>query len=125
MYEFELQLTSHFAAAMALSKYQGPCANLHGHTYAVDVVVATKTLDQYDMIIDHVTLKQYLDQVLQKFDHKYLNDLVWFADTAPTTENIARMIFEQMTDLLKQYKNINVKQVKIAENQNVSISYGR
>jgi 6-pyruvoyltetrahydropterin/6-carboxytetrahydropterin synthase len=125
MNEFELNLTSHFAAAMVLSDYEGPCANLHGHTYVVNIVVASATLNEHGMIIDHVTLKNYLDQVLQKFDHKYLNDLVWFSDTAPTTENIAKIIFEQMMELLKHYKNINIKQVKIAENQHVSISYGR
>ena len=125
MHEFELQLTSHFAAAMVLPDYHGPCANLHGHTYAVKVVVSTKTLDENGMIIDHVILKNHLDQVLQKLDHTYLNDLDWFADVAPTTENIAKIIFEQMNKLLKQYENIDVKQVKIAENQNVSISYGR
>ena len=125
MNEFELELTSHFAAAMALTDYEGPCANLHGHTYAVKVIVAATTLDKYGMLIDHVVLKKYLDQVLGKLDHKYLNDLVWFSNTAPTTENIAKTIFTEMTALLEQHENITVKRVKIAENQNVSISYGR
>lgn len=125
MNEFELELTSHFAAAMALTDYEGPCANLHGHTYAVNVIVSTTALDKYGMVIDHVVLKKYLDQVLEKLDHKYLNDLVWFSDIAPTTENIAKIIFTEMMALLEQHENITVKRVKIAENQNVSISYGR
>lgn len=125
MNKFELELTSHFAAAMALTKYKGPCANLHGHTYAVNIVVGAVELDAHGMVIDHVVLKGYLDQVLNNFDHKYLNDLKWFNDVAPTSENIAKIIFTEMTHLLIEHKNLTVKRVKVAENQHVSISYGR
>ena len=63
--------TVKFDAAHVLTDHQGLCRNLHGHTYRVDVSVATET--DGDMVIDFRELKGVLSEViLDRFDHSFI-----------------------------------------------------
>ena len=63
--------TVKFDAAHVLTDHQGLCRNLHGHTYRVDVSVATET--DGDMVIDFKELKGVLSEViLDRFDHSFI-----------------------------------------------------
>ena len=63
--------TVKFDAAHVLTDHQGLCRNLHGHTYRVDVSVATET--DGDMVIDFKELKGVLAEViLDRFDHGFI-----------------------------------------------------
>jgi 6-pyruvoyltetrahydropterin/6-carboxytetrahydropterin synthase len=49
------------------------------------------------MVINLFDLKRILLQVLEEFDHKHLNlDLPYFSDRIPTSENIARVLWEKL-----------------------------
>ena len=121
---FKLTIKSHFVAAVKLPGYNGPCGRLHGHTYKVKVTVVTNKLNKDGMIIDHYKLQEKLNETLSVLDHNYLNDLEHFKTSPPTSENIAKYIFEKMCIALAKEDAI-LKQVKIAENENVSISYSK
>ena len=63
--------TVKFDAAHVLTDHQGLCRNLHGHTYRVDVSVATEADD--DMVIDFKELKGILAEVIcDRFDHSFI-----------------------------------------------------
>ena len=63
--------TVKFDAAHVLTDHQGLCRNLHGHTYRVDVSVATET--DGGMVIDFKELKGVLAEVvLGRFDHSFI-----------------------------------------------------
>ena len=63
--------TVKFDAAHVLTDHQGLCRNLHGHTYRVDVSVATEA--DGDMVIDFKELKGILTEViLDRFDHSFI-----------------------------------------------------
>ena len=63
--------TVKFDAAHVLTDHQGLCRNLHGHTYRVDVSVATEA--DGDMVIDFKELKGVLAEViLDRFDHSFI-----------------------------------------------------
>ena len=63
--------TVKFDAAHVLTDHQGLCRNLHGHTYRVDVSVATEA--DGDMVIDFKELKGVLSEViLGRFDHSFI-----------------------------------------------------
>ena len=63
--------TVKFDAAHVLTDHQGLCRNLHGHTYRVDVSVATET--DGDMVIDFKELKGVLAEVIcNRFDHSFI-----------------------------------------------------
>jgi len=76
-----------FDAAHRLNDYDGPCANIHGHTYKLEVTVGVHELDYQDMVIDFSRLKEIVENVvLERFDHVFINDQVNYN---PTAENMA------------------------------------
>ena len=59
-----------FDMAHMLSYYEGKCANLHGHTYKLQVTVEADVDDITHMVLDFNILKQVLNEtVMNKFDH--------------------------------------------------------
>lgn len=77
-----------FDSAHYLPKYEGKCARTHGHTYRLKVGVK-ETNPANDMIIDFVTLKNIVNQyVLEKYDHRLLNQFPEYRTKRPTAENM-------------------------------------
>ena len=63
---WKLTVRSEFCAAHALRHYQGKCEHLHGHNYAVEVVVKGYTLSQNtELLMDFGDLKALLKQALE------------------------------------------------------------
>jgi len=93
---YEISLDADFAAAHCLRGYQGDCERLHGHNWRVRVTVEGARLDGLGMVMDFRDLKAALSGVLKEFDHVFLNDLERFREVNPTTENLARIIAEEI-----------------------------
>jgi len=89
-------ITATFSAAHALRNYQGKCERLHGHNWKIEVLTATETLDAAGMGLDFTVLRERLGGVLAHLDHRFLNDLEPFQACSPSSEVIARHIFEQL-----------------------------
>ena len=99
---YELTVKDHFDAAHSLTGYPGQCANLHGHTWDVEVSIEGTELDEIGILYDFKTLKRDLAAILANFDHKYLNDVALFDGLNSTAENMARIIFEQLEKKLPE-----------------------
>ena len=77
----------------------GPCTYFpgHGHNYVLYVSLAGE-LDEYGMVENLSYVKQVIKrEVTSQLDYAYLND-IWseFEQTLPTTENIARVIWQRL-----------------------------
>lgn len=97
-----------FDSAHRLDDYIGKCANLHGHTYKLEVQVKGRT-DHRGIVIDFGDLKQIVnEQIIQKYDHKFLNDLLPFHTTA---ENMVIFFFQIIDNYLK--KLINAQDIEL------------
>ena len=72
---FQLMVDAEFAAAHTIRGHRGKCENLHGHYYRVQLTVQGNELDQTGMVCDFKQLKRWLKDVLDRFDHRCLNDL--------------------------------------------------
>ncbi len=77
----------------------GSCSRFpgHGHNYVLFVSIAGE-LDEYGMVQNLSEVKQVLKrEVTSQLDFSYLND-AWseFQQTLPTTENIARVIWQRL-----------------------------
>lgn len=69
----------------------------HGHNYVLFVSIAG-SLDRYGMVQNLSFVKQVIKrEITSQLDFSYLND-VWseFQQTLPTTENIARVIWQRL-----------------------------
>lgn len=58
-----------FDAAHMLSDYNGLCANLHGHTYKVQLTLGGEKDIMTGMVLDFNNIKSLLDAVKRRFDH--------------------------------------------------------
>ena len=106
-----------------LSKHPGRCRLPHGHTRRIDLVLSSETLDAHDMVCDFKALKLALTEFIDAFDHATaINSddpaldhiraagggggenqrVVVFESEDPTTEVLARRIFEFVAGELAQ-----------------------
>ncbi|MBD2006638.1 MULTISPECIES: 6-carboxytetrahydropterin synthase [Cyanophyceae] len=69
----------------------------HGHNYVLFVSLAGE-LDKYGMVQNLSQVKRVIKQeVTSQLDFSYLNDAWWeFQQTLPTTENLARTIWQRL-----------------------------
>ena len=93
---FEIQAESIFSAAHHLLNYEGKCEHQHGHNWKVVVAVRGEKLDQANILVDFKALKRELNRVLDLIDHKDLNELEYFGGESPSSEMIAKFIFDEM-----------------------------
>lgn len=69
--------------------------NYHGHNYELIVKITGEIDEETGYVIDTKILSDIIkENIIEKFDHKNLNlDVVEFKNLNPTTENIARVIW--------------------------------
>ena len=105
---FELMIEDTFDAAHALRGYEGPCENLHGHTWKVQAFVSGKKLNQIGLVEDFKVIKKELRDILAAFDHKYINDVAPFDKENPSSENLAKHLYAQLKAKLKATSKVTV-----------------
>ncbi len=119
---YELTVTSHFSGAHRLRYLHGKCEELHGHNWKIEVSVTSSKLNREGVVIDFTLLKQKVEKVLKTLDHTFLNDLPYFSGEEPSSENIARYIFENLKRELKGLP-ATLKKVTAWESENASATY--
>lgn len=100
---FEIKAESMFSAAHHLLNYEGKCENQHGHNWKVEVAVRGNSLDKSNILVDFKVLKRSLNSVLDLIDHKDLNELEYFKGQSPSSELIAKFIYDE---LKKEFKGL-------------------
>ncbi|MFW6162858.1 MAG: 6-pyruvoyl trahydropterin synthase family protein, partial [Planctomycetota bacterium] len=75
------------------------------------------------MVIDFREAKRLIGEALEGFDHTCLNDLEAFQHQNPTTENIARTLYEALAAQLPD--GVSVAKVTAWESEHCGVSYSR
>jgi len=119
---FELSVTGDFAASHMIPEHKGKCKNLHGHTWKVEVTLSGDRLDALGMVTDFAVVKKQLRDFLERLDHTHLNDLPAFKTANPTTENIAKHIFDEFSGICTP---IRLRKVRVWESDSSSVTYYR
>ena len=83
-------------AAHFLPEYDGPCKNVHGHSWIIEVGVKGP-VKKNGMVMDFKDLGKFLDRIEKKFDHTLINDTI----KNPTAENIIKYIEKESFDYLE------------------------
>ncbi len=120
MYELTVEVS--FAAAHQLRGYKGNCENVHGHNWRVQINVLAERLNEIDIAMDFRDLKKIAREVVAPLDHVLLNDVFPFTEKNPSSENIAKWIFDS---LKKKINNgvLRVAAVTVWESDTASASY--
>ena len=115
---YEIKVKSNFSAAHNLRNYRGKCENLHGHNWNIEATFAYKKLSGSGMAVDFKEAKSLLESVIKKFDHSYLNETSVFKRLNPTSENMARLIYDEI-----KKDNKHISAVSVWENENSCATY--
>jgi 6-pyruvoyltetrahydropterin/6-carboxytetrahydropterin synthase len=76
------------------------CRRLHGHSFQFDVVVEGEVDPAKGYLIDYGDIKRAAGPIVKRLDHYYLNEIEGLSN--PTSENIARWIWEQLKPAIPQ-----------------------
>ncbi len=95
-----------------LAKHPDKCRFPHGHTRAVELVLEADTLDGNEMVCDFKAVKELMEEFLEQFDHAlcmntadakyadfkaaYGDRVIGFDQIDPTTEVMAKTIFDHL-----------------------------
>ncbi len=119
------RLTVHdeFSSAHALRHYHGKCESLHGHNYTVELTVEGRTLTHdTEFLVDFSVLKDLLKEELARLDHTNLNDISPFDTINPTSENLARYLYQKIKQNLKDIP-VHLYSVTVGETSRQSATY--
>ena len=119
---YELKIITEFSAAHNLRNFRGKCEALHGHNWKVEVVLSGKDLDDSGVVLDFAEVKAATGEIMSEIDHRYLNDLPFFTDNNPSSENIARYIFHRLQEKIDNDR-VRIRRVTAWESQDACASY--
>jgi len=118
---YEVYIQDSFGAAHNLRAYKGKCERLHGHNWKVDLRLTGDHLNDEGMVIDFVELRHILGEILDRFDHRYLNEVPPFDRLNPTTENLSRFIADEVASRLP--KGVRVASATTWESDRAGATY--
>jgi 6-pyruvoyltetrahydropterin/6-carboxytetrahydropterin synthase len=119
---YELMVETSFSSAHQLRGYKGECEKLHGHSWKVQVNVVAERLNEIDMAIDFHEMKAIVDEVISPLDHSFLNEIFPFTEKNPSSENIAKWIYDSLKKRLEN-DNIQLSSVTVWESETTSATY--
>lgn len=82
------------------------CRRLHGHSFRVELICEGEIDPHTGWLIDFADIKRAFEPVFARLDHRYLNEIDGLEN--PTSENVARWIWERVRATLPMLVQINV-----------------
>lgn len=92
----ELRKSFQFEAAHRLPNVAAghKCSRLHGHSFVVELVVRGPLDPHFGWVMDYADIKAVFRPIYERLDHHYLNEIPGLEN--PTSEHVARWIWEQL-----------------------------
>ena len=108
--KIELRKTFQFEAAHLLPHLPKThkCRRLHGHSFVVDVVVEGECDPKLGWLMDYADISAAFKPIHDKLDHYYLNEIPGLEN--PTSENLARWIWERLEDRLPGLHRVTIRE---------------
>ncbi len=119
---YTLKVSADFAAAHQLRDYPGACSRLHGHNWRLEVEVSASRLDELGMVIDFRRIRQEARDVVERFDHRFLNEIPPFDEINPTAENIAAHLYREIDARIRTDER-RVESVTLWETDKACVRY--
>jgi 6-pyruvoyltetrahydropterin/6-carboxytetrahydropterin synthase len=119
---YEVTVTTSISASHRLKGYMGKCENLHGHNYRIEVTVGRNSLDEVGLAVDFSVVKKQLKLVAERFDHTDLNQTEEFRHKNPSSENIAKLVYDVLKTSLED-RELKVMRVRVHETEGSFVTY--
>ncbi len=101
-----------------LSRHPGKCRTPHGHSRSIEIILEADELNENGMVIDFKTLRDIAAPLVNAYDHAlcvnsadpnfttlirlFGDAVIPFENCEPTTENLARRLYEELRHCLHQ-----------------------
>ncbi len=104
----ELRKTFQFEAAHLLPRLPEShrCRRLHGHSFRAEIAVAGECDPDLGWLIDYAEITKRFKPLFEQLDHRYLNEVPGLDN--PTSENIARWIWDRLKPRLPDLTEVVV-----------------
>ena len=119
---YELKVVTRFAAAHQLTMVGTKCENMHGHNWKIEVFVIGENLDKAGVLVDFGVIKKHVADIMLMFDHKYLNELSFFENKQPSSENIAYIVATELQQRIVDAA-VSVSRVTAWESDDAGATY--
>ena len=122
---YEVTVESGFSSGHYLRNYKGKCENPHGHNYKIRVTLAGEQLDKAGLLLDFKDLREVMKHVIERLDHKMINDIEPFTVINPSAENLAKYFYDQTSQQLADMTagRVRVKDCTIWETDTTTATY--
>jgi 6-pyruvoyltetrahydropterin/6-carboxytetrahydropterin synthase len=84
------------------------CGRLHGHSFGVQLHITGAVETKSGWLMDFADLKEIFAPLYDRLDHHYLNEIDGLDN--PTSENIARWIWDNLRPSLPQLSKVVVRE---------------
>jgi 6-pyruvoyltetrahydropterin/6-carboxytetrahydropterin synthase len=121
---YEISQETVIAAAHQLRLSPGEGERLHGHNWRIKVVMRCEQLDSRGMVLDFNDLGRVLRNLVEPWEHVFLNELPPWNDVNPTAENIARVVAEELAAKLDDDR-VRVNRVEVWETDTCGATFYR
>jgi len=111
----ELRKSFQFEAAHLLPHLpeDHKCRRLHGHSFSAEIVVEGDCDEKLGWLIDYAEISKAFKPHWEQLDHHYLNEIPGLEN--PTSENIAKWIWDKLKPGLPILKEIVVAETCTAK----------
>ena len=120
--KYTLKVLTDFASAHTLRDYPGACSRMHGHNWKVELEIVASQLNDIGIGIDFKQMKKSANEVCDRLDHQYLNDIAPFNKINPTAENIAAYLYTEIGNLINS-DSVKVTAVTLWETDRACVRY--
>ena len=94
----------------------GPENQWHSHHYQVEVLLEGSSLDQHGYLVDIVHIEASMQELIDRYRDKTLNELAEFAGLNPSIEQFARIFCEMLSERIEA-SNIGTVTVRVWEDE--------
>lgn len=119
---YELMVETTFSAAHQLRGYKGQCEQLHGHNWKVNIHIVSDKLDDLDMVMDFHRIKEIASETISPLDHSFLNELFPFTEKNPSSENIAKWLYDSLKKRINKGP-VRLSAITVWESETASATY--
>ncbi len=84
------------------------CSRLHGHSFYIEVHVSGEVDQKTGWVMDFADISNKFKPLFEQLDHHYLNDIEGLEN--PTSENLAKWIWDKLKPELELLSAIVVKE---------------
>ena len=122
---YEVTVEGGFSSGHYLRNYKGKCENPHGHNYKIRVTLAGEELDKAGLLLDFKDLREVMRHVIERLDHKMINEIAPFTVINPSAENLAKYFYDESNTRLRAATQgrVRVKDVTVFETDTTTAKY--